>query len=127
MAPKDACGVAGGADDLQELTARCATRRTAAGVRLVHPVPEKRTSVGHTQVDVDIAAGCVGIRADLKGLVHQCLGVGPGHARHLDLRMPNAPPAIGPIPTLESIETSAGSAIVSRAATAFIAPMKQAA
>ena len=42
--------------------------------------------------------------------------------------MPNAPglPAIGPIDTSDLIDTLAGRLIFWRAATAFIAPMKQA-
>jgi hypothetical protein len=53
----------------------------------------------------------------------------PGTLMRISTAMPKAPglPVIGPIPTEELMLTSPGSASFWRAATAFIAPIKQAA
>jgi len=53
-------------------------------------------------------------------------GATPGSEILSSTAMPN-PPGILPIPTAESIEASAGTAILSRPPTNFSAPTKQAA
>ena len=100
--------------------ARCKARIELM-LRLLAAAPDRETGgradawpSGQSDVDVDVAAGGVRVRADLVGLVHQGLSGSAVHAGHGHAscrpEMPNAPalPVIGPMATSEVIETSAG-------------------